>query len=106
MNFFKRLMAVPIRCPKYSAIDPAIKPTSIRLNRYFTGTLPINISSIQVENNSTEVEKLVRAIKPHITPHQIRIGIRDSLISEIFCCLLASILAKLEIKANFAKSDG
>jgi hypothetical protein len=62
--------------------------------------------SIHVANNKIAVDMFVSAINPQITPHQNKMGINDSLISSIFCCLFDSILARLTIKAKLAKSEG
>ena len=106
MKLITLLLTVPQRSPNCAAAEPANKPMSTSIARYFTGTRPINMTSIQVAKSNTAVDKLVKAINPQMIPHQISIGISDSLISSMFCCFLESMLARLMINARLAKSEG
>src|SRR5688572_15993740 len=73
---------------------------------YLKGTRPMNINNRQVANISKAVDKFESAIKPQITPHQANNGIRVSLMESMFIWRLESILARCDISASFAKSEG
>ena len=95
-----------IEVPLFGSFQPNSIPTDNSIARYFVGTRPMNMMSIQVINNKIAVDMLFNAISPQIIPHQKRIGISDSLISSIFCCLFDNMLARFTINARLAKSDG
>src|SRR5688572_10149927 len=73
---------------------------------YLKGTRPINKSKRQVANISKAVERLLNAIRPQITKHQASNGIRVSLMESMFIWRLESMLARCDISASFAKSEG
>ena len=66
----------------------------------------MNISSRQVAKSSTALEVLVSAMRAQMATVQPKIGISVPLMSCNICCRFESMLARYDISASLAKSEG